>query len=495
MATCRNDADISPGSPYARSMEDAELARRAADGDQAAWAAIYDRYADRLHDYCHSILRDRHEAADALHDAFVTAATKIGQLRSADRLRPWLYAICRTQSLAALRRRTRETPDDAVADMTPPTYDHSGYADAELRRLVADAAGGLAAKDRAILDLHLRHGLEGKDLAEALGVSAHTATVQLGRVRGHVERSLSALLVGRTGRGDCPDLDAILAGWDGELSPLIRKRVARHIDDCAVCGERRRRMVSPMALLGSVPFLPAPPELREEVLHDIALVAARPPRADPGAVGARTWKVAAGFAGVLLIGGVLYGVQRPGTTPGIPSGIAAGPSVLATPPGPGSASATTTARAAVATPPPGPPSSATVPTTEPPTTTTPPATPPTTTVPPGDTTPPGIAKQATDRSWIAAGDASCGTAVASVHVADESPVKATLHWQQGSAGAVRAVPMEDQGDGSHIGTVGPVDKAGEDILWWVTATDAAGNTARSGIETVEVRTSCEPTIG
>src|SRR5215470_17479839 len=89
-------------------MDDAELAWCAVTGDRAAWSEIYDRYADGLHDYCYSILRDRQEAADALHEAFLTAATKIGQLRDPERLRPWLYAICRAQALAMVQPRPRE---------------------------------------------------------------------------------------------------------------------------------------------------------------------------------------------------------------------------------------------------------------------------------------------------------------------------------------------------------------------------------------------------
>ncbi len=51
----------------------------AATGDRTALAAIYDRYADRLYDFCLGMLRDREAAADCVQDVFVTAATKLGQ--------------------------------------------------------------------------------------------------------------------------------------------------------------------------------------------------------------------------------------------------------------------------------------------------------------------------------------------------------------------------------------------------------------------------------
>ena len=49
--------DGRPSRPDAR--DDAELVRAATAGDRGAFAAIYDRYADRLHDFCWGLLRDR----------------------------------------------------------------------------------------------------------------------------------------------------------------------------------------------------------------------------------------------------------------------------------------------------------------------------------------------------------------------------------------------------------------------------------------------------
>lgn len=50
------------------------------------------------------------------------------------------------------------------------------------------------------------------------------------------------------------------------LQPAHPKRVARHVDRCETCGEQRRSLTSPLALLASVPALPAPDQLRETVL-------------------------------------------------------------------------------------------------------------------------------------------------------------------------------------------------------------------------------------
>ncbi len=90
------------------------------------------------------------------------------------------------------------------------------------------------------------------------------------RARGQLERSLGALLVARTGREQCAELDALLGGWDGQLTPLLRKRVSRHIEHCEICGERKRRELSPAALFSVLPLVALPAGLRQQVLRLVA---------------------------------------------------------------------------------------------------------------------------------------------------------------------------------------------------------------------------------
>jgi hypothetical protein len=60
---------------------DAELVGASVAGDRAAFAQIYDRYADRLHDFCVGMLRDFDAAADCVQETFCLAATRLPQLR------------------------------------------------------------------------------------------------------------------------------------------------------------------------------------------------------------------------------------------------------------------------------------------------------------------------------------------------------------------------------------------------------------------------------
>jgi RNA polymerase sigma factor (sigma-70 family) len=204
---------------------------------------------------------------------------QLPKLREPGKLRPWLYAIARNEALRCIRQRQREhasdeLPEAASGEAGPDTV----AARRELADVIAEAAGGLSERDRSVLELAYRHGLDGPELAEALSVSPGYANKMVSRLRQTVEGSLGALLVARWARHNpdgCPQLGAILAGWDGRFSVLMRKRIARHIESCSTCDEERRRLVNPVALLGGAPvFIPAPAWLRGHTVNQIQLTAA-----------------------------------------------------------------------------------------------------------------------------------------------------------------------------------------------------------------------------
>jgi RNA polymerase sigma factor (sigma-70 family) len=269
--------------------DDVAWVRAAVAGDRGAFAAIYDRYADRLFDFCMGTLRDRDGAADCVQDTFVTAASRLSQLRDPERLGSWLYAIARNEALARIRARRREAPSEVLPERasTEPGPEMLA-ARTELADLISEACGGLSDRDRAVYELAYRQGLDGLELAEALGVSHTNANTLVGRLRDNVERSLGALLVCRAAKADptgCSELAALTEHWDGRFTVLMRKRVARHIDGCAVCERDRRRRVNPAALLGSAPLvLRAPAWLRSHTLAQLPSVTP-PPVVSSGAPG------------------------------------------------------------------------------------------------------------------------------------------------------------------------------------------------------------------
>jgi RNA polymerase sigma factor (sigma-70 family) len=249
-------------------MRDSEMVAAIVAGDSDGLAAAYDRYAAALHAYCRSLLTEPADAADAVQDTFIIAAAKVAGLRNRERLRPWLYAVARNECHRKLRARATATGLDEAGDVTDESADVGARAErAELRELVSAAVAGLNPADREVIELNLRHELDGADLADALGVPRNHAHALASRARAQFETSLGVLLVARSGRPSCPDLDEMLAGWDGQLTVLMRKRLNRHIEHCDVCGERKRRELRPAMLLGLLPVVALPSSLRQQVLR------------------------------------------------------------------------------------------------------------------------------------------------------------------------------------------------------------------------------------
>src|SRR5580692_2041743 len=98
-------------------MLDSEVVAAIVAGDPAGLAEAYDRYAAPLYNYCRTLLREPADAADAVQDSFVIAASKLSGLRDPERLRSWLYAVARNECYRRLRD-GQQAPLDEAAHMT-----------------------------------------------------------------------------------------------------------------------------------------------------------------------------------------------------------------------------------------------------------------------------------------------------------------------------------------------------------------------------------------
>jgi len=253
---------------YGEPMRDSDVVASIVAGDPEGLAAVYDRYSGPLFGYCQSLLRQPDDAADAVQDTFVIAASKLDRLRDPERLKAWLFAVARNECLHRLKSRKDAAALDDLPEQPDESVDVSGEAErAESRALIRAAVAGLNDGERDVIN-QLWHGLEVPEVAMVLGVSRNHAHSLFSRARDQLEASVAVLVVGRSGRQDCDALDRLLHGWDGRLTAALRKRVGRHIDRCTVCSDRRRQELRPALLFSLTPAaLLAPAGLRAHVLH------------------------------------------------------------------------------------------------------------------------------------------------------------------------------------------------------------------------------------
>ncbi len=272
-------------------------------GDPAGLDSAYRQYADRLYAYSRSIVGDHDTASDVVQETFLVAQERVRQLRDASRLGSWLYTIARNECLQRIRQRRRAVTladsHEAVLDTDPGRSIHAE----QVREIVHAAAAGLNEGEREIFELTVRHGLSAAEVAGVLGVSVNHAHARISRARTQFEGALGALVLARDAGDQCPTLAGLLEGWDGRLTVLLRKRVERHVRDCAVCADRRRDRMNPSALLaayGALPFL----AVTQEWTPPSSL--GRPSRAG-SSTARRNTVLTAGV--VALIVGVFVGVQ------------------------------------------------------------------------------------------------------------------------------------------------------------------------------------------
>jgi RNA polymerase sigma-70 factor (ECF subfamily) len=177
--------------PWTDNASDAELLHRVAVGDGAAIGLLYDRYAGVLMGLATRILRDRTDAEDLLHDAFVIVSDRARQYDSArGSVASWLITLVRNLSIDRMRRRdrrgvlVREVLASEPAPVLTSPEELAGVA-AE-RKTVLRALSSLPDVQRATLERAFFEGLSYSEIAEREGVP-------LGTVKSRAARALRAL--------------------------------------------------------------------------------------------------------------------------------------------------------------------------------------------------------------------------------------------------------------------------------------------------------------
>ena len=151
---------------------EAALVASACAGDREAFARLYDMYAPLVH----GVLLARvpyDEVGDLVQDVFLVAFRKLGSLRDAGRVGPWLAMIARNRA-TDFHRRARATEEL-----------HEEIARGEGREAEAAEAleiiRSLPEAYRETLVLRLVEGMTGPEIAERTGLTPESVRVNLCR--------------------------------------------------------------------------------------------------------------------------------------------------------------------------------------------------------------------------------------------------------------------------------------------------------------------------
>lgn len=260
------------------SPDDAALVTAAQAGDRQALAALLEAYLPFAYTIVRRALGSGADVDDVVQETMLRAVRELRELRDPRTFRAWLGTIAvRQVSTHLQRRRTAEPYAGGLLDDLVEVADTGASFEgltmlrldvAAQRRQAARAATWLDDDDRVLLALwwlEVAGRLTRTELAAAAGVSVAHAGVRVQRLRQQLEHC-RAVLAALDRRPRCPELDALTAGWDGTPGSAWRKRLTRHVRDCAVCAHAAGDLVAAEQLLTGFALLPVPVALTAAVL-------------------------------------------------------------------------------------------------------------------------------------------------------------------------------------------------------------------------------------
>lgn len=156
---------------------DIDVIKRVLAGDDDAFEIIMRRHNQRLYRIARSILKDDHEAMDAVQDAYIKAYYQLDKFMGPDGFASWLSRIVSNEALMRLRQshRINYTLDDPMHnDYDEPVFDTQPIdtlAAEQLRHLLEKAIDQLPVGNRCVYMMRAVQQLSTRETAQSLDVS------------------------------------------------------------------------------------------------------------------------------------------------------------------------------------------------------------------------------------------------------------------------------------------------------------------------------------
>jgi DNA-directed RNA polymerase specialized sigma24 family protein len=263
------------------SSDGSALDQRVASAPPDADGNVYQTFTVPLFDYCAGLLGDQVAATGAVQDSLVAVDAQISAPPGPDRLRVSLYGTARRRCLGRRRAPARRS-GTAAADQAGGTAPDvkAPRTVGETLPVVTAALARLPDRDREVLSLAFRHGIQGADLAAVLGLSSRRARSLLSAASARFGKSAAVAVVlragaaaGETGNAGCNAGCTVLAGivsqQDAVPAPPAAKlvRLDRHVESCPDCARILGGRAFAPDLVSQVPFAVPAERLRLRMIR------------------------------------------------------------------------------------------------------------------------------------------------------------------------------------------------------------------------------------
>jgi RNA polymerase sigma-70 factor, ECF subfamily len=161
-------------------LSDADLLDRFRAGDGRALECLFERYEAPVFQFLVGVLRDHHQAEDALQETFVRALERLDGV-DPHHLRGWLFTVAYHQALLTRRRHKRWAPprleEGGVADPQPGPQTQAERGD-DARRMRA-LLERLPVGQREVIRQRVYEGKRFREIAATLGCPLNTALARM----------------------------------------------------------------------------------------------------------------------------------------------------------------------------------------------------------------------------------------------------------------------------------------------------------------------------
>ena len=171
-------------------IEDIELAKLCARGDEKARQQLYTKYATYIYALCIRYVSDRELARDLMHDAMIKIFDTVGKYRPTGSLKSWCARVTVNMVIDHMRRsKHMETvPLEPTQEKIPEPQNEevAKVPKAEMMRMV----GELPEAKRVIFNLFCIEGYSHKDIAEMLDIKEKTSSSLLFKARAQLAENV-----------------------------------------------------------------------------------------------------------------------------------------------------------------------------------------------------------------------------------------------------------------------------------------------------------------
>ena len=164
---------------------DADLTRRARDGDEAAWHEMVDQYGAYLYGLAFSLVGNAADAEDVVQDTFSSALRHIRDFEGRSSVKTWLSRILVRRAARCHRSRARHeaVPFDARSPRQGSDTRGSAENASDARMDVLAVLGTLSPEHREVIVLRELQGMSYEEIAGVLAVPRGTVESRLFRAR------------------------------------------------------------------------------------------------------------------------------------------------------------------------------------------------------------------------------------------------------------------------------------------------------------------------